>query len=103
MNKRLVLLVGLFLVFAGYTIFVWLTAEVGFVAFMTTLPFNAWPAQIIVDLYISCMLICLWMFKDARGRGKPPRTVIPYVVITVFFASMGPLLYLIQRERAGGA
>jgi len=48
------------------------------------------------DLVISLSLISVWMIQDSRALG---RSVIPYLVLTVFLGSVGPLLYLIQRAR----
>jgi len=42
-------------------------------------------------------LACIWMYKDARSRGKTMASVIPYWLITALFVSMGPLLYLVVR------
>ncbi len=103
MNQRLALLLGVFLVFAAYTLYVWLTADVGLIAFLKTLPFNAWSTQILVDLSLACALMCVWMFVDTRARGKAPRTVIPFILLTVFLGTLGPLLYLIVRERSAAA
>jgi hypothetical protein len=34
------------------------------------------------------------MINDARGRGVSP---VPYLMITLFLGSLGPLVYLIRR------
>ena len=48
------------------------------------------------DLVIALSLIVGWMIVDARERGA---TAWPYVVLTALTGSVGPLLYLIRRER----
>jgi len=48
--------------------------------------------QVLVDLVIACLLILTWMVPEAKRAGRNPW---PYVVITLFFGSFGPLLYLI--------
>lgn len=48
--------------------------------------------QVIVDLVIACVLIVIWMVADARHRGLNPW---PFVIITVFLGSIGPLIYLL--------
>ena len=58
--------------------------------------FKSWGgAQVFSDLVIMCVLGCIWMSRDARERGL---TVWPFIVMTVFLGSFGPLLYLVARE-----
>jgi hypothetical protein len=58
--------------------------------------FQSWGgAQVIVDLAIVALLACIWMARDARDRGL---SAWPFVVITLFAGSFGPLLYLVTRE-----
>jgi hypothetical protein len=40
-------------------------------------------------------MACLWMYKDSRAKGKSLASLLPYLLITVFFVSMGPLLYIV--------
>ena len=47
--------------------------------------------QVIVDLVIACILILSWMIPEAKKVGRNPW---PFVVITVFLGSIGPLVYL---------
>ena len=48
--------------------------------------------QVIIDLVIACILIMVWMVPEAKRHGRNPW---PYVVMTVFLGSFGPLLYLL--------
>ncbi len=53
-----------------------------------------WATRLLfVDLTISLSLIAVWMYLDSRERGKP---FLPYVLVTLFLGSAGPLLYLIR-------
>jgi len=56
---------------------------------------NAVTVAAFADLVIALSLVVLWMRQDARERGA---SVAPYVVLTLAFGSVGPLLYLIRRE-----
>lgn len=58
--------------------------------------FQSWGgAQVFVDLVIVAVLASIWMSKDARERGL---SAWPFILITVFAGSFGPLLYLVVRE-----
>ena len=52
------------------------------------------------DLTIALSLIAIWMVGDARQRRIG---VFPYLLATLVAGSVGPLLYLIRRERSAGA
>jgi hypothetical protein len=58
--------------------------------------FRSWGgAQVFADLTILAVLFCIWMVRDARQRGV---AAWPFIVMTVFLGSFGPLVYLITRE-----
>jgi hypothetical protein len=79
-----------FVALTGYAVY-----HYGYGAFLE-LPFtNAIAAQVCIDLVIALSFVVVWMWRDARARGVSP---IPYVVITLFLGSIGPLVYLIRRE-----
>ena len=48
--------------------------------------------QVFTDLVIGMLLIIVWMVADGRARGRNPW---PFVVVTLFLGSFGPLLYLL--------
>lgn len=47
--------------------------------------------QVFADLVIACLLLLTWLVPHAKKNGRNPW---PFVVITVFLGSLGPLLYL---------
>jgi len=50
--------------------------------------------QVFVDLVIACALLLLWLIPEAKARGINPW---PFVLITVFLGSFGPLAYLFMH------
>ena len=71
--------------------------DVGYIGIFTTHLQNWGGVQVIVDLVIVCTLAIIWMLADASKRGL---NAWPFVVITLFLGSFGPLLYLLRREFA---
>ncbi len=54
--------------------------------------------QVFTDLVIALILVLSWMIPEARRAGRNPW---PWVVVTLFLGSFGPLLYLLfARETA---
>lgn len=47
-----------------------------------------------VDLFIELVLVSIWMYFDARKRGK---SAIPFILMAVVLGSLGPLTYLLLR------
>lgn len=90
MNARSFLLIAVLLAFGALTSLA--LVEHGYLGIIEYhLPSSAgW--QVGTDLVIVCTLAMLWMVGDARRTGRNPW---PYVVITLFFGSFGPLLYLL--------
>lgn len=60
-------------------------------------------AQLVIDLYLMAALAGIWMAKDNRARGGSLIDLLPYLILTAVFVSVGPLLYLVvkgfNRER----
>lgn len=52
--------------------------------------------QVFSDLVIACVLLCVWMVPEARRRQINPW---PFVLLTLFLGSFGPLLYLLIHGR----
>jgi hypothetical protein len=83
--------------FAGYTVSVMLQAEQSLLDFGISLMSRPDTAQVVIDLYLLATLAGIWMYKDARQRGQSGLSVVPYLVVTAVFVSVGPLLYLVVR------
>ena len=94
MNRKLTLfLLGAvfadFLAYTGY-----LTMEHGMIALFTDVLATAGGRQIAVDLMIALTLAAVWIWRDAKARGRNP---IGWVLLTFGTGSFGPLLYLFKR------
>ncbi|MBV4485076.1 DUF2834 domain-containing protein [Pseudomonas sp. SWRI153] len=85
------------LAFSGYTVSVMLQAEQSLVNFGIGLMSRPDTAQVVIDLYLLATLAGVWMVKDARARGRSAWSVMPYLLLTAVFVSVGPLLYLVVR------
>lgn len=72
-------------------------SQVGYVGILEGGLASWGSVQIFADLVIACSLAVVWMVVDARERGLNPW---PFVVVTLFAGSFGPLLYLLRRGRA---
>jgi hypothetical protein len=57
---------------------------------------NVATVLLLVDLTIALSLVMIWMVRDGREHGIG---VLPYLATTALLGSVGPLLYLIRRER----
>jgi hypothetical protein len=95
--KSVVLPLIALLAFAGYTVSVMLQAEQSLLDFGIGLMSRPDTAQVVIDLYLLATLAGLWMYQDARKRGWSTLAIVPYLLITAIFVSVGPLLYLVVR------
>jgi hypothetical protein len=85
---------SLLLFFIGINIFAFaMSGWEGFVAFVQNA--NGWTVLAVTDLCIALTLVASWMVRDARARG---RSVAGYLVLTLFAGSIGPLVYLLNRD-----
>jgi hypothetical protein len=73
--------------------------QVGYLPLFTQQFQNLGTLQVLVDLVIACSLLMMWVWRDARHKGRNPW---PYFFITLAAGSFGPLLYfaLAPRSRA---
>ena len=83
--------------FSLYTLMTMLTAQQSLLAFGLQLLSRPDTAQVVIDLYLMAVLACVWMYRDARGRGRSVRSVVPYFLLTAVFVSVGPLLYIVVQ------
>ena len=104
MRRPWIALAGL-LAFALYTLITMLIADQSLMAFGRELISRPDTAQVVIDLYLMAALAGVWMYRDARSRGKSLASVLPYLLVTAVFVSIGPLLYIVVngfREPSGG-
>ncbi|MGL4273662.1 MAG: DUF2834 domain-containing protein [Pseudomonas paracarnis] len=94
MQKPYIALAAL-LGFTVYTVATMLTAEQSLLAFGWELMSRPDTAQVVIDLYLMAVLACVWMYRDARGRGRSMASVLPYFLLAAVFVSVGPLLYIV--------
>ncbi|WP_338919553.1 DUF2834 domain-containing protein [Pseudomonas silesiensis] len=87
--------------FSLYTGWTLLMAEQSLFAFGLELMSRPDTAQVVIDLYLMATLACLWMVNDTRSRGASLPSVLPYLLITLIFVSIGPLLYIVFKGGAG--
>lgn len=52
--------------------------------------------QVFADLVIALTLVMMWIWRDARSRGRNPW---PWLFATVLLGSFGPLVYLLTRSK----
>lgn len=93
---------ALLVLFSLYTGWTMLIAEQSLLAFGLALLSRPDTAQVVIDLYLMAGLACLWMVRDNRMRGSAGVSVLPYLLLTAGFVSLGPLLYLAIRGVAVG-
>ena len=70
-------------------------AEQSLLAFGLELLSRPDTAQVVIDLYLLASLAALWMYRDARAKGRSLFSILPYLALTVVFASIGPLTYIV--------
>jgi membrane protein implicated in regulation of membrane protease activity len=91
--KKLVL----FVVLADFVAFtVWVLATGGSLTeVVAAFSVNPWILQVSLDLVLALSLVSIWVWSDARKRGKNP---VPWIVATLFTGSIAPLTYLLFRS-----
>lgn len=95
--KKIALPLSVLIAFTAYTLFSMSQAEQSLIQFGLQLMSSLDTAQVVIDLYILAALACVWMYHDNKSRGKSFAAVVPYLLITAVFVSIGPLLYLVVK------
>ncbi len=90
----LVTLIG----FGAFTAYASITSDISLIEFGARLIANTQTAQVVIDLYIACILIGIWMYHDAVSRRKSVYYLVPFYLITAVYACIGLLLYLVFRQ-----
>ncbi|BBM81698.1 hypothetical protein [Candidatus Uabimicrobium amorphum] len=61
--------------------------------------FSSLPAiQLYLDLAISVLLIDIWIIFDVQKSGKSWVAAVPFILLSMVFGVIGPLVYLVQRK-----
>jgi hypothetical protein len=88
--------ISLGIVLAGFSILTAYTLlEYGYVGLFREVISNLASLTLLVDLVISLTIILVYLGNDASERGV---SAVPYLLLTLAFGSVGPLLYLIRHS-----
>ncbi|MHA6492957.1 ABA4-like family protein [Pseudomonas borbori] len=98
--KKAALPLIVLIAFSLFTLVVMAQAEQSLVQFGLQLMSRPDTAQVVIDLYILAVLAGAWMYRDNKARGKSFASVVPYLLLTAVFVSVGPLLYLVVTSLA---
>ncbi len=88
------LLIAILIPFTALTAYA--VYDVGYIGIFDYHRYSSAGWQVIADLVIALLLICTWMIKDAKENN---RNVWPWIAITLFTGSFGPLLYLLFEPK----
>jgi hypothetical protein len=94
MNKRALAIIVL-IPFSLLTLYA--IAKVGYIGIFDYHRHSPAGWQVFVDLVIALLLVLTWLIPEAKKAGRNPW---PWVVITLFMGSFGPLLYLVFAGKA---
>ncbi len=93
--KRPYLALVVLLAFSLYTAWSMAIAEQSLLAFGMQLISRPDTAQVVIDLYLLASMAALWIYRDARARGRSLIAILPYLGLTAVFVSIGPLAYIV--------
>ncbi|MFO2464415.1 DUF2834 domain-containing protein [Pseudomonas sp. 15FMM2] len=94
MNRPYIALASLS-AFSLYTLGTMLSANQSLIAFGLELMSRPDTAQVVIDLYLMAGMACVWMYQDARAKGRSLIRLLPYFLLTAVLVSIGPLLYIV--------
>ena len=84
------------IVFADFALLnAYVVYQFGYGGFVELATANMATIAVLVDLTIALSLVSVWMWNDAKARGI---SALPYLVVTLFLGSIGPLLYLLRTS-----
>lgn len=89
--QRILLLVTLALFSVLTAAAVW---QDGVLKIFSSIPQSLGSLQIYVDLVIACVLINVWIWRDAKEHGRKPWGRI---IATMIVGTFSPLIYLLTR------
>ena len=88
--------IGLFVVLVDFlSLTAYAFVDMGAMGILEAVTANTTTILLSVDVGIALVMISVWMWRDARARGK---SALPYLVVTGLTGSAGPLLYLLMRD-----
>ncbi|MFT7184808.1 MAG: hypothetical protein ACI84K_000174 [Pseudohongiellaceae bacterium] len=88
--------IGLWVILISFSLFSsWTMWQIGYVGIWQAGIASSGSLQILLDLAISCLIICSWINVDARSRNINP---YPWFVAVLTSGSLAILVYLIIRE-----
>jgi len=93
-NMMKAILASVLLFFVGINLYaLTMSGWDGFLSFIDGA--NGWTVLAVTDLCISLGLVSVWLIQDAKSRG---RSALGYVLLTITTGSIGPLVYLLNRD-----
>jgi len=93
MNTKKWALFSVFGAFTAYTTYV--VIQFGYMSVFELSIKTHSTTQVLIDLVIACTLIISWMYRDGKRHQI---FVLPYIVVTLFLGTIGPMMYLIHKE-----
>jgi drug/metabolite transporter (DMT)-like permease len=95
MNNKRTLAILILIPFAALTVYA--IAQVGYIGLFDYHRHSPAGWQVFTDLVIALVLVLSWLIPEARRAGHNPW---PWVLVTLFLGSIGPLLYLVFNKPA---
>ena len=93
MPSRRILAIALLVPFALLSVYA--VAQVGYIGIFDYHRHSPAGWQVFADLVVALILVLIWLIPEALRSGRNPW---PWVVMTLFLGSIGPLLYLATEK-----